>query len=90
MRKMIRFDKEPHIYEMTDEEYAEWEIANAKEIERRRIKRGHDEAQALKNAERKRDAHWQGVMAEVVAEKDAELARLRAQLEEVLAQNDRK
>jgi len=93
-----------------------------RELERMRSKRRHDEAQALKNAERKRDAHWQVVvdkkdaelaekdaeLAKVAAKKDAELAKvaakkdaelaekdaenakLRAQLEEVLAQNDRK
>ncbi|MCL2240237.1 MAG: hypothetical protein FWC07_09835 [Defluviitaleaceae bacterium] len=59
-----------------------------KEKERMWAKARHDEAQALYNAERKRDEHWQGVIAEVVAEKDAVLADkdsenadLRAQLE---------
>ena len=47
-----------------------------------RTKTRHDEAQALRNAERKRDAHWQGV----VAEKDAENSELRAQLEELRRQ----
>jgi len=47
-----------------------------REVERMRSKARHDEAQALRNAERKRDEHWQGV----VADKDAEIARLRAQL----------
>jgi len=52
-----------------------------KEKERMWAKARHDEAQALYNAERKRDEHWQGVIADVVAEKDAENANLRAQLE---------
>ena len=48
-----------------------------KEIERLRSKAKHDEAQALKNAERKRDVHWQGVVADkdaTIADKDAALA----------------
>jgi predicted transposase/invertase (TIGR01784 family) len=52
------------------------------EILRARAK--HDEAQALYNAERKRDEHWKGVVAEkdaVLAHKDAENADLRTQLE---------
>jgi len=56
-----------------------------REIERLRSKARHDEAQALKNAERRgekrgeerADEKWQGV----VADKDAEIARLREQLE---------
>jgi predicted transposase/invertase (TIGR01784 family) len=48
-----------------------------KEYERLRDKARHDEAQAIWNAERRSDERWQGV----VAEKDAEIARLRAQLE---------
>jgi len=36
----------------------------------------HDEAQALRNAQRQRDEHWQGV----VAEKDARIAELEALL----------
>ena len=51
-----------------------------REIERMRSKARHDEAQALKNAEmrgeERADAKWQ----DVVADKDAEIARLRAQL----------
>jgi len=46
-------------------------------VERMRSKARHDEAQALYNAERKRDEHWQGVVAKkdehwqgVVAEKN--------------------
>ena len=57
-----------------------------REVERMRSKARHDEAQALKNAEQRGEARgearantkWQGV----VAEKDAEIARLRAQLKE--------
>ena len=51
------------------------------EMERLRIKASHDEAQALYNAERKRDEHWQGV----VAEKDEENEMLRKQLAELQA-----
>ena len=47
-----------------------------KEIERMRSKARHDEAQALKNAEKKRDEHWQGI----VEAKDALIAELQAQL----------
>jgi len=57
-----------------------------KEKERIRSKARHDEAQALYNAEQKRDAHWQSVVANVTAEKDAENAELRAQLAELQAQ----
>jgi len=61
-----------------------------REIERIRSKARHDEAQALRNAERRRDEHWRGVVADkdaaiaskdvALADKDAEIARLRAQL----------
>jgi len=47
-----------------------------KEIERMRSKARHDEAQAIFNAERKRDEHWQGV----IADKDELISQLRAQL----------
>jgi len=47
-----------------------------REAERMRSKARHDEAQALQNAKREEREHWQGV----VADKDAEIARLRAQL----------
>ena len=55
-----------------------------REMERVRSKARHDEAQAIHNAERKLNEHWQGV----VAEKDAENADLRAQLEELRKQMD--
>ena len=48
-----------------------------KEIERMRSKARHDEAQALKNAQRKRDEHWRGVVADkdaAIADKDATIA----------------
>ena len=52
-----------------------------RELERMRAKAQHDEAQALWNAEQKgyheADEKWQGIVAEM----DAEIARLRAQLE---------
>jgi hypothetical protein len=53
-------------------------------MERLRSKARHDEAQALYHARlegaRESDEKWQNVVAEVVAEKDAENARLREQL----------
>ena len=55
MRKLIDFSKTPSIFKVTDEEFADYERRNAKEIERRRIMRGHDEAQALMNAEKRSD-----------------------------------
>ena len=72
-----------------------------KEKERMWAKVRHDEAQAISNAEkrgekrgaRKRDNHWQDVVAnkdqrwqDVVANKDAENAKLQAQLGELRAQ----
>ena len=51
-----------------------------KEIERLRSKARHDEAQALRNAERRRDEHWQEIMANAISEKDALIAKLQAQL----------
>jgi len=48
-------------------------------MERVRSKARHDEAQAIYNAERKLNEHWQGVVAGIVAEKDAELAELAEQ-----------
>ena len=51
-----------------------------KEMERVRSKARHDEAQAIYNAERKLNEHWQGVVANVTAEKDAQIAELEAQL----------
>ena len=53
MRQMIDFAKDPCIFWITDEEYAEWELKNKDRIEYREKLRGHDEAQALYNAERK-------------------------------------
>ena len=50
MRILIDFSKTPCIFEVTDEEFADYERRNAKEIERRELMRGHDEAQALYNA----------------------------------------
>ena len=48
-----------------------------REIERMRSKARHDEAQAISNAERREREKWQSV----VADKDAIIAELRAQLE---------
>ena len=53
-------------------------------LERMREKTTRDEAQALGNAARRaaheRDTHWQGVVEEIAAEKDAIIAALKAQL----------
>jgi|GEM_PF-3038304 len=81
MRKLIDFSKTPSMFEVTDEEFADYERRNAKEIEWRRIMRGHDEAQAIMNAQRKRDEHWRGV----IAENAALIAQLEARLKEELA-----
>ena len=58
--------------------------AYRQEIERLRSKARHDEAQALRNARKLErqlaDKEWQGVVAEVTAEKDAIIAQLQAQL----------
>ena len=54
-----------------------------KERERMRSKARHDEAQALGNARRERDEHWQIVVADkdaAIADKDALIAELKAQL----------
>jgi hypothetical protein len=59
-----------------------------REKERLYAKARHDEAQALYHARQERklaDAEWQGVVADkeaALADKDAEIARLRAMLEE--------
>ncbi|MCL2618614.1 MAG: hypothetical protein FWD98_06125 [Defluviitaleaceae bacterium] len=54
-----------------------------REIERMRSKARHDEAQAIYSAEKRgameRDKHWQGVVADVTAEKDAVIAELTVQ-----------
>ncbi|MCL2815647.1 MAG: hypothetical protein FWD23_13705, partial [Oscillospiraceae bacterium] len=51
--------------------------AEFRELERLRADARHNEASALANAERKEREKWQGV----VADKDAIIAELRAQLE---------
>ena len=55
----------------------------------RRVMSGHDEAQAISNAERRvrklADEHWQGVVANVVAEKDNALAEKENALAEQAA-----
>ena len=60
------------------------------QMEKMRSKTRHDEAQALRNAERRaaaqRDEHWQGVVADkdvLIADKDVENAKLRSQLAEL-------
>jgi biotin operon repressor len=55
-----------------------------RELERLRAEASNNEASALANAERKRDEHWQGVLADKdaeIADKDAEIAQLRAMLD---------
>ena len=51
-----------------------------KEIERLRSLARHNEASALGHARREERAKWQATLAKVVAQKDAEIARLRAEL----------
>jgi len=55
-------------------------------LETLRAKARHDEAQAINNAERKRDEHWQGVVAGVVADKDTALAKQAKLIAELQAQ----
>ena len=58
-------------------------------LEYLRTKTGHDEAQALRNAERKRDAHWQGVVAQkdtALAQRDTALANEKAENEKLRQQ----
>ena len=53
-----------------------------------RARARHDEAQALSNAKRQRDAHWQAVVADkdaALADKDAENERLKSMLAELQA-----
>jgi len=57
-----------------------------KERERMRSKARHDEAQALRNAQRQRDEHWQGI----VNTKDATLAEQAAIIAELQALLDKK
>ena len=62
-----------------------------KELERIRAKARHDEAQAISDAEQRRDEHWQCVVANVVAEKDSVLAEKDSALAEkdsALAEKD--
>jgi len=54
-----------------------------RELERMRSKAGHDEAQAIYNAERKERERWQGVVAEkdtALAEQAALIAKLQEQI----------
>ena len=90
MRTLIDFSKTPCIFEVTDEEFADYERRNAKEIERRELMRGHDEAQAIHNAElrgkQRANTRWQSVVTEkdaVIANKDAENEQLKQQLAEL-------
>jgi flagellar biosynthesis/type III secretory pathway protein FliH len=87
MKQLINFGKEPYIFDVTDEEFADYERRNASEIERRRIMREHDEAQALNNARRKGREEGMKMWQDELAAKDAliaEKAALIAKLEEML------
>ncbi|MCL2201663.1 MAG: Rpn family recombination-promoting nuclease/putative transposase [Oscillospiraceae bacterium] len=53
------------------------------EIKRLREKAGHDEAQAISNAERKRDNYWQNIVADLNAEKDSTIATQAALIAEL-------
>ena len=57
-----------------------------REIERMRSKAGHDEAQAIYYAKKLRDEHWQGVVDELIAEKDTALADKDALIAKLQAQ----
>jgi predicted transposase/invertase (TIGR01784 family) len=60
-----------------------------REIERMRSKARHDEAQALRNAERREREKWQGVVEKwqgVVADKDTALANQAAEIEDLRTQ----
>ena len=70
-----------------------------REIERLRFEASLNEASALHHAERKRDEHWQGVVDSIVAEKDAEkdnalaekdseIAELKARLDKLNSVNE--
>ena len=92
MRTLIDFGRSPITYEVTDEEFAEWERLNAKQIETRRIMASHDEAQALNNARRQEREYWQRFFADkdaVLADKDAEIADKDAEIARLLAQLDK-
>ena len=93
MRKLVDFSKTPSIIEVIDEEFAEYERRNAKEIERRELMRGHDEAQAIYNAQKRRDAHWQAVIAgkdAAIADKDAENEKLKGMIAKLQAKLSKK
>jgi len=70
-----------------------------KYLEELRAKTRHDEAQALRNAERKRDQHWQAVVADkdaliasreaLIADREAGNERLRSELAELRAKHNR-
>ena len=64
-----------------------------REAERMRSKALHDEAQALRNAERKRDMHWQGIVVEKnteITKKDTEIAEMSAEIERLRALLEKK
>jgi hypothetical protein len=58
--------------------------AELKELERLRSRARHNEASALDHARQKEREKWQGIVAEIVAEKDARIAEKDA----VLAEKD--
>jgi len=86
MRTIIDFSHDDLFIELTDEEYAEWEKRNAKEIERRRVRQMHDETQALNNARRKAEAKEYEKWQAIIADKDKQIAELEVKVAERLAQ----
>ena len=59
-----------------------------KEMERLRTRARNNEASALGNARRQEAKKWQGVVAEVVAEKEREKAEAVAEKDAALAEKD--
>jgi len=69
----------PEINEAIETFYDVIESPEFQELERLREKARHDEAQALHNAEQKERKKWQGI----VAEKDAEIEKQKALIDEL-------
>jgi len=57
-------------------------------LEWMREKTRRDEAQALGNARRQRDKHWEGVVTKVTAEKDAAIDAITAEKNAVTAEKN--
>ena len=88
MRKLIDFSKTPCIIDVTDEEFAEYERRNAKEIELREIMRGHDEAQAMYNARTRGTKYVLERFASVADDLMAKCERLHRELAELKTENE--